>query len=244
MPLTKVNSLGITNPVAFSAGTVSLPSITTSGDTNTGAFFPTADTIAFTEGGAESMRINSSGNLIMTSRSSADKGQLQVGITGSTGAANGAAIFIGSSSTAYPIGVKGISTNQGFIAFFDTDDNIVGNITKGGSSTAYNTSSDYRLKENVVYNLNGIERIKLLKPARFNFKTEPNKTIDGFLAHEVSDIVPEAIHGTKDQIDSKGKPVHQGIDQSKLVPLLTGALQEAIAKIESLEARLTALESK
>jgi hypothetical protein len=63
MPITKVNSLGITNPVAFSAGTVSLPSITTSGDTNTGAFFPAADTIGFAEGGTEVMRINSSGNV-------------------------------------------------------------------------------------------------------------------------------------------------------------------------------------
>jgi hypothetical protein len=63
MPITKVNSLGITNPVAFSAGTVSLPSITTSGDTNTGAFFPAADTIAFTEGGTEVLRINSSGQV-------------------------------------------------------------------------------------------------------------------------------------------------------------------------------------
>ena len=65
MPITKVNSLGITNPVAFSAGTVSLPSITTSGDLNTGAFFPAADTIGFTEGGAEAMRIDSSGHLLI-----------------------------------------------------------------------------------------------------------------------------------------------------------------------------------
>jgi hypothetical protein len=61
MPITKVNSLGITNPVAFSAGTVSLPSITTSGDLNTGVFFPSAETMAFAEGGSEAMRIDSSG---------------------------------------------------------------------------------------------------------------------------------------------------------------------------------------
>jgi hypothetical protein len=64
--------------------------------------------------------------------------------------------------------------------------------------------------------------------------------VDGFLAHEVQDIVPEAITGEKDAVDDDGNPVYQGIDQSKLVPLLTAALQEAIAKIESLEARLTA----
>jgi hypothetical protein len=68
-------------------------------------------------------------------------------------------------------------------------------------------------------------------------------TVDGFIAHEVQAIVPEAITGEKNAVDDDGNPIYQGIDQSKLVPLLTAALQEAIAKIETLEARLTALES-
>ncbi len=71
---------------------------------------------------------------------------------------------------------------------------------------------------------------------------EPDNTVDGFLAHEVT-TVPEAIVGTKDQVDDDGNPVYQGIDQSKLVPLLTAALQEAVAKIESLETRIAALEA-
>ena len=104
-----------------------------------------------------------------------------------------------------------------------------------GSATAFNTSSDYRLKENEVAISDGITRLKTLKPYRFNFKTDPSKTVDGFFAHEVT-AVPEAIAGEKDGTEM------QGIDQSKLVPLLTAALQEAITKIETLETRVAALE--
>jgi len=114
----------------------------------------------------------------------------------------------------------------------------VGTITVGSSSTAYNTSSDYRLKENEVAISDGITRLKTLKPYRFNFKNEPSKTVDGFFAHEVSPAVPEAITGEKDGTEM------QGIDQSKIVPLLTAALQEAITKIETLETKVAALEAK
>ena len=140
----------------------------------------------------------------------------------------------------------------------------VGSIVTSGSSTSYNTTSDYRLKENVVEVTDGIDRVKLLKPSKFNFIAHPDKTVDGFLAHEVQDVVPEAIYGTKDAmkteeyevtpavLDDEGNvvteavmgtrevPEYQGIDQSKLVPLLTAALQEAITEIESLKSRLDA----
>ena len=141
-----------------------------------------------------------------------------------------------------------------------------GSISVSGSATAYNTSSDYRMKENVDYTWDATARLKQLKPARFNFIDDASNTlVDGFLAHEVSLIVPEAITGTKDAVedigtstDSNGvettnikeihavsgdtwvktgtRPVYQGIDQSKLVPLLIKTIQE-------LEARITALEA-
>ena len=117
-----------------------------------------------------------------------------------------------------------------------------GSITTNGGSTSYNTSSDYRLKENVTAISDGITRLKTLKPSRFNFKDNKDTTVDGFLAHEVT-AVPEAITGTKDEVDSDNNPIYQGIDQSKLVPLLTAALQEAIAKIEILETKVAALEA-
>ena len=127
------------------------------------------------------------------------------------------------------------------IGFLRNDGTEVGSIVSGNSSTAFNTSSDYRLKENQVSISDGITRLKTLKPYRFNFKEEPSVTVDGFFAHEVT-AVPEAIAGTKDAVDSDNKPVYQGIDQAKLVPLLTAALQEAITKIETLETKVAALE--
>ena len=129
------------------------------------------------------------------------------------------------------------STNVGtFMEFRRGSSNTVGSISSNNTTTSYNTSSDYRLKENVTAISDGITRLKTLKPSRFNFKTEKDTTVDGFLAHEVT-AVPEAITGTKDEVDSDNKPVYQGIDQSKLVPLLTAALQEAIGRIEALEAK-------
>ena len=116
----------------------------------------------------------------------------------------------------------------------------VGSISTDGSSTTYNTSSDYRLKENVTTVTDGIARLQQLKPSRFNFIADPDRIVDGFIAHEAQAVVPECVTGTKDAIDDDDNPIYQGIDQSKLVPLLTAALQEAIAKIEILEARLTA----
>ena len=145
---------------------------------------------------------------------------------------------------------------------FDRSGTQVGTITCSNSATAYNTSSDYRLKENVVTISNATDRLKQLQPKRFNFILNPDTTVDGFLAHEVQPVVPEAISGTKDETQDilyteedtipSGKkvgdvketvPKYQGIDQSKLVPLLTAALQEAVAKIEVLETKVAALEA-
>lgn len=128
------------------------------------------------------------------------------------------------------------------IEFADGDGNGIGTVTFSGSTTAYNTSSDYRLKENVVDIDGAISRIKQLAPKRFNF-IGVERTVDGFLAHEAQTVVPEAVTGTHDEVDSDGNPEYQGIDQSKLVPLLTAALQEAIAKIETLETKVAALEA-
>jgi hypothetical protein len=130
--------------------------------------------------------------------------------------------------------------SDGVIVDFYRDTNNPGTISVTTTATSYNTSSDYRLKENVTPVTDGITRLQQLKPSRFNFIAAPGCTVDGFIAHEVQSVVPEAITGEKDAVDADGKPQYQGIDQSKLVPLLTAALQEAVAKIESLESRLTA----
>ena len=133
----------------------------------------------------------------------------------------------------------------------------IGKIRRNGSNDSinYDTTSDYRLKDGIVNKTDGIEKLKQLKPKKFYWKSNADKTlVDGFLAHEVSSVVPEAIGGEKDEVeknkdgtnklDDKGNtiPRYQGIDQSKLVPLLTSALKEAITKIETLEARVKTLE--
>ena len=131
---------------------------------------------------------------------------------------------------------------------------VVGSISISGSTTSYNTTSDYRLKENIVNITDGITRIKQLIPKRFNWISDDTNTLqDGFLAHEAQTVVPEAVQGVKDELAgadykghsgiSEGDPVYQEMDHSKLVPLLTAALQEEIAKREALETRIAALEA-
>jgi hypothetical protein len=120
---------------------------------------------------------------------------------------------------------------------FKNPNGIVGSISTSSSSTSFNTSSDYRLKENVDYTWDATTRLKGLKPCRFNFiADEDNTLVDGFLAHEVSNVVPEAVSGEKDAVDENGDIKAQAIDHSKLVPLLVKTIQE-------LEARIAALES-
>ena len=160
-------------------------------------------------------------------------------------------VYGGISSNAYQDAHRFGRDTDGSIVIFQSAGGTEGSIAISGSTTNYNTSSDYRLKDNIVNITDGITRLKQLKPRRFNFIKDPSITKDGFIAHEVDSIVPEAVTGTKDEIFSKddeennikaGDPKYQHMDASKLIPLLTAALQEEIAKREALEARISALE--
>ena len=155
--------------------------------------------------------------------------------------------------------------SDGAVVYFLNDSAIAGYVNiNGATSVQYITSSDYRLKENVVTDWDATTRLKQLKPSRFNFIAEADRTVDGFLAHEVQAVVPEAISGTKDamtaevlyvegdelpdgkvvgDVKTASEPDYQGIDQSKLVPLLVKALQEQQATIEALTARIVTLEN-
>ena len=166
-------------------------------------------------------------------------------------------------------------TSNGTVArFLNTIGSQVGSIVTTSTTTAYNQNSDYRLKENVTSMDNASDRVLALNPCRFNFIQDPDTTVDGFLAHEAQEVVPEAVTGSKDAMrteeyevtpaveatyDEDGNeltpaveavmgtrevPDYQGIDQSKLVPLLTKALQEALTEIDNLKLRIETLENK
>jgi len=137
-------------------------------------------------------------------------------------------------------GVIGIgrnnSNNDNSFMEFRRNGTQIGSILQNGTTgVTFETSSDYRLKENVAYDFDATTRLKKLKPCRFNFIAEADRTVDGFIAHEVSSIVPEAVSKTKDAVDKDGNPDYQGIDQSKLVPLLVKTIQELEARITTLE---------
>tara|TARA_B100000427_G_C15516376_1_gene598367 strand:+ start:109 stop:3102 length:2994 start_codon:yes stop_codon:yes gene_type:complete len=160
-------------------------------------------------------------------------------------------------------GPTGSDTTTKLIQFANFAGTEVGKITRNGAAAvSYTTTSDYRLKEKVSTLSDGIIRLKQLKPCRFNFIADPDDDIrDGFLAHEVQVIVPEAVSGVKDEMKdeeyevtpatdtkeavmgTRSIPEYQGIDQAKLVPLLTAALQETIAELEILKGKVTALEN-
>jgi hypothetical protein len=206
----------------------------------------------------ERLRITSSGNVLIGTTSAQRIGREKVEIKNTTGEA----ILSFTNDLSYAGRVHKSLQESGGTHYIDyylnSDNGNVGAITHNDSSTSFVTSSDYRLKENVVDMTNATDRLKQLQPKRFNFIADADTTVDGFLAHEVQSVVPEAITGTHNEVevwkegeelpegvsvgdnklDENGNtiPVYQGIDQSKLVPLLVKTIQE-------LEARITALET-
>ena len=178
-----------------------------------------ADYIASYTNSTERVRITSAGTTLFNTTTVPAAGVDGVSINGSTN----------------PRINMGFASNLGvFISFFGSSAQV-GSISTSGGSTTYSTSSDYRLKENVAEMSGSVDRVKSMNPVRFNFAGE-SQTVDGFLAHEIQAIVPEAVVGEKDAVDDDGNPIYQGIDQSKLVPVLVAAIKELTARIEGLEA--------
>ena len=193
----------------------------------------------------EAMRINDSGRVKIGTSSTVSNVNLEVLAVDAGTAGGHGGVFASDTAGGYACIYCKSGTNVSNLIIFYRTTSIIGSITTNGSATSYNTTSDYRLKENVTGITEATDRLKQLNPVRFNFISDPDSSLDGFLAHEVETVVPEAVVGTKDATekyeDEDGKEqtriVPQGIDQSKLVPLLVKTIQE-------LEARITALESK
>tara|TARA_R100000773_G_C4220706_1_gene119435 strand:- start:3072 stop:4439 length:1368 start_codon:yes stop_codon:yes gene_type:complete len=225
----------------------------------------TEEDLNFRTGGAgvsnTRMIINSSGDINCASAplniDGSGNTQKGFGVSGSAGTGHFATDKGTTGILVQSLGTFGSGTHN--LLFFLNQGTNVGEITTDGSSTNYSETSDYRLKENVIPLTGAINRLNQLKPSRFNFITNPDKTVDGFLAHEVSDYVPEAITGEKDAMiteefieteavfDDEGNEITpaimgtrevikpQGIDQSKIVPLLVASVQELSAKVTALE---------
>jgi len=182
-------------------------------------------------GNGELMRLSYTGQLLINTTADALTGKLQVHFDG---------------SATQGITIKNtVNSNSGAaVRFVD----YIGNYTGGGiyysnsNAINYATTSDYRLKENVVATTGAVERVKQLNPVNFNFIGE-SESVDGFLAHELQTVVPNSVIGEKDAVTNSGENKYQVADYTKLVPLLTAALKEAVEKIETLEARVASLEA-
>ena len=244
--------------LADDGGTAAAPAISFDGDSDTGLFRSAANEVAISTAGTERWKLEHLGSLC-SNGNTANTGLTNAGATFNiqnndfeglalvkNGYGWGTPLFIQLLNASGQRNILEIQYNSGSSGTGTS----VGGISCNASSTTFSTSSDYRLKENVVPISDGITRLKTLKPYKFNFKVDTSTTVDGFFAHEVT-AVPEAITGTKDEVEpednnmrnvKKGDPIYQTIDQSKLVPLLVAALQEAVAKIETLETKVAALE--
>jgi len=173
------------------------------------------------------MRIDSGGRLLVNKTSN-----------------NGTSLMQLTSPASTDIILAQIGTNGGSaIAFLNEGGAAqVGNIVVNLSSTAYNTSSDYRLKEAIAPMTGALAKVALLKPVTYKWKINGSDG-EGFIAHELAEVCPHAVSGAKDAVDADGNPRYQGIDVSFLVATLTAAIQEQQALITSLTARIAALEA-
>jgi hypothetical protein len=182
-----------------------------------------AGSLAFQTNATERMRIDTSGNLLV-GRTSTSGARLDV--TGST-----------------EVGAFQNTSGTGNVRFLTSGGSTIGYIQWSGSSTSYVTSSDYRLKENIAPMTGALAKIQALKPVTYKWKADGSDG-QGFIAHELAEVVPDCVRGEKDGLDEDGNPKYQGIDTSFLVATLTASIQELKAIVDAQAARILALENK
>jgi hypothetical protein len=165
---------------------------------------------------------------------------LLVGATSVISAGKYSSSFAGATENGIILQTTLASTGSTYIGFVNSSSSIIGSVTQNGASTvAYNTSSDYRLKNTIAPMTGALAKVALLKPCTYKWNADGSDG-EGFIAHELAEVVPECVTGEKDAVDADGNPKYQGIDTSFLVATLTAAIQEQQAIIESLKARLDA----
>ena len=291
-------------------GSASTPAIRGT-DTNTGIFFPAADTIAFAEGGAEVVRIDSSGNVGIGTSSPDSKLHVKstvdnttngltleydlgtayksrvftrgnnLNISADTGNTGGGILFLTAGGTERAsitssgntmIGVtsalndsrlsvsQGGASNAMFVATagagnraigFINSSTFVGDIVTSASSVSYNTSSDYRLKENIAPMTGALARVTQLKPCTYTWKIDGSDG-QGFIAHELQTVIPDAVVGEKDAVETytdengneQTRHKYQGVDTSFLVATLTAAIQELKAIVDAQAIEINELKAR
>jgi hypothetical protein len=223
---------GSTNPstlyaaIAYDAG---------SNRTNIAAI-GTGNFLRFVTVGSEVGRFDSSGNLLVGTTSTLNSSKMGYQFDGNAGYRG---LFSNNST-------GGAATHMGFY----TSGTSYGSISSSTTGTGFNTTSDYRLKEDIAPMTGALAKVAQLKPVTYKWKLDGTQA-QGFIAHELQDVVPDCVTGEKDAIDADGKPVYQGIDTSFLVATLTAAIQELkqindtqAETINALTARIVALETK
>ena len=198
--------------------------------TGTGSYLP----MTFFTGGSERVRIDTSGRF-MVGTTSAGIGN-NIGTTIEASGLNNARITVNHSSA-------GSSNDSNFMQF-GYGGTLTGRIVQSSvSGVSYVTSSDYRLKEDVQPMMGALTKVAALKPVTYKWKVDGSDG-QGFIAHELSEVVPDCVSGEKDAVDAEGNPQYQGIDTSFLVATLTAAIQELKAMNDTLTARVAQLEAK
>ena len=237
-PSTKL-TIGSLGALRLQTGSVTMDCTPTAGATDSFVWNTSSNCIySWSMAGTERMRIDSSGNLLVgtTSRTWGNNGSNQ--LTVKSGSDDALAVWTTSTGAAAIFRNGGAANMQ----IFNCNGSDVGSISVTASNTAYNTSSDYRLKYNVQPMMSGLATVAALKPVTYKWNADDSNG-EGFIAHELQEVIPLAVTGAKDAVDDEGNIKPQGVDYSKIVVHLVAALQELSAKNDALEARLAKLET-
>jgi hypothetical protein len=190
-------------------------------------YCPATSVLGFVTGQVERARITSGGDFCVNTTAKVYEGLISVSFDGNGGSGDQGIALIDSNA----------SLNGDYLLFVNSAGNVAGKITHNGTTTvAYTTSSDYRLKNTIAPITGALAKVALLKPCTYKWNADGSDG-QGFIAHELAEIVPDCVVGEKDAVDAEGKPRYQGVDTSFLVATLTAAIQELTARVAQLESK-------